>query len=123
MYHGWLFTPGWVRPQADKELQLLQSYKRRHLGLPPSSAAPSIRGWDRNFYSALAKREECGLDTRKLASYLPLASCLRGLSLIVERLYGIHLREVDLEPVRALFSLTLAPPAPPSLGSPHLEVR
>ncbi len=57
----------------------------------------AVRGWDRAYLIAAAKREACGVDANAVAQYFPIDKVLKGVAALLSRVFNVHLREVEME--------------------------
>jgi Zn-dependent oligopeptidase len=57
----------------------------------------AVRGWDRAYLIAAAKREACGVDANAVAQYFPIDKVLKGVAALLSRVFNVHLREVKME--------------------------
>jgi intermediate peptidase len=63
--------------------------------------------WDLQYYIGMAKSKSLNLNSLSLSAYFPLGSCMEGLNVLFQSLYGI-----SLEPEEAL---------PGELWSPEVQ--
>ncbi len=75
-------------PHARRELQALQDFAREHHGLA------QLEAWDIGYYSEKLRRHEYALSQEALKPYFPEPRVLSGMFGVVERLYGLQVREV-----------------------------
>lgn len=55
----------------------------------------AVHGWDRSFYIGRLKAQNFDLSSAEVSNYLPLSSCLAGLSDIVENVFGVKMVRVN----------------------------
>ncbi|MCB1853869.1 MAG: oligopeptidase A [Halieaceae bacterium] len=75
------------RPQAEDEWHSLQAFARDEYG------AADVNAWDVSYYSEKLRQQCYQVSQEELRPYLPITRVLPGLFAIVERLYGISVRE------------------------------
>ncbi|MDF2939802.1 MAG: oligopeptidase [Gammaproteobacteria bacterium] len=75
------------KPMAQKELQALQSFAESQ-GLKGS-----LQSWDIAYYSEKLRQAEFGLSEESLRPYFPATQALKGLFEIVEKIYGLTVKE------------------------------
>ena len=89
--------------KAEAEMGLLRGANRRIFGAkedPPGSGvspADRVEAWDRAFLMGIVKAERARVDGSELKDYLSVSNCLDGIGLLVQRLFGIELREVPFD--------------------------
>eukprot|EP00850_Spirogloea_muscicola_P012956 SM000086S23008 [mRNA] locus=s86:76943:81851:+ [translate_table: standard] len=108
------------RQRADQELQALAKYR-------PENGDNVLRAWDRPYYIGLAKSHAHNLDSRVVAGYFPLESCIKGLGVLLESLFGINLQEEGMQPgegwAPTVRKLTLRHPDEGPLGVVYLDLH
>ena len=75
------------RPQAQAEWAELQAFARREYG------AETVNAWDVSFYSEKLREQRYQVSQEDIRPYLPITRVLSGLFAVVERLYGVTVRE------------------------------
>ena len=58
----------------------------------------TVRGWDRSYLIGKARAKACELDAAAVASYFPLERVISGVGALVDRVFGVKLTEVAMEP-------------------------
>jgi intermediate peptidase len=104
-----------VHPVVTRELQSLEEVKRRfehhhpHERESSSSFSSSLSPWNLGYYQNIARQEKALLShsqssssssssaRQRISSYFPLDACVDGLRLVSERLFGLSMREVEVE--------------------------
>ncbi len=76
-----------ARPVAEDDLHELRRFAREHHGLEP------LEAWDMSYYSEKLRQHKYALSQEELRPYFPVARVLTGLFAVVERLYGLDIRE------------------------------
>lgn len=76
------------RPQAEAEWRELQEFAREEYGVE------TINAWDVSFYSEKLREQRYQVSQEDIRPYLPISKVLPGLFEVVERLYGVTVREV-----------------------------
>jgi len=76
-----------AKPKLDAELDEIWEY----FGLT------DLQIWDLSYYANILRKEKYALDDRELKKYFEFESVLAGMFEIINRLYGIEMREVDVE--------------------------
>ncbi|HHH38040.1 MAG TPA: oligopeptidase A [Sedimenticola sp.] len=77
------------RPQAQRELAELEQFAREQHGVERLAA------WDIAYYSEKLRQDRYGISQEELKPYFPETRVLPGMFAVVERLYGMHITEVD----------------------------
>ena len=77
------------RPQAEEEWRALQDFARSEFG------AGAVNAWDVSYYSEKLRQQRYQVSQEELRPYLPVDRVLPGLFKVVERLYGVAVREVS----------------------------
>ena len=77
------------RPQAEAEWRELQEFARKEYG------AATVNAWDVSFYSEKLRESRYQVSQEDIRPYLPITRVLPGLFEVVERLYGVTVREVE----------------------------
>ncbi len=77
------------RPHAERELAELRAFARDELGLE------TLEAWDIAFASEHLRRARYAISQEELKPYFPEDAVISGMFGLVERLYGIRIREVD----------------------------
>ena len=77
------------RQQALHEWQELQDFAREEFG------AAEVNAWDVGYYSEKLKQQRYKVSQEDIRPYLPADRALSGLFEVVERLYGISVKEVQ----------------------------
>jgi oligopeptidase A len=94
------------RAQAQEEWRELQDFAREEYG------AGSVNAWDVSFYSEKLRERRYQVSQEDIRPYLPVTRVLPGLFAVVERLYGVTVREVtdfdSYHPDARLFELVQA---------------
>jgi intermediate peptidase len=80
-----------IQPAYRQEMELISRAKRQIEG------SGTVEPWDIKFYVKLLKAQG-GVDPSELAPYLSLPNCLNAAQVLVHRLFGIRMEEVDLMP-------------------------
>jgi oligopeptidase A len=78
-----------TRPFAERELETLQAFARAEGG------PETLEAWDLPFWSERLRQREFGFSEEELRSYFPEPAVLEGLFAVVQRLYGLAIRERD----------------------------
>lgn len=84
---------GQVRTGYRKEMELLGRAKQKIEG-----GTSKVEPWDVKFYVKLLKAQMGGVDPNELANYLSLPNCLNAMQLLVGKLFGIQMREQEIQP-------------------------
>ena len=77
------------RPQAQKELDELRAFARDKFGLA------DLQPWDIAYYSEKLREHTYAISQEELKPYFPETRVIPGMFRVVERLYGITIREVE----------------------------
>jgi len=77
------------RPQAQKELAELKAFARDKYGLE------ELQPWDIAYYSEKLREHTYAISQEELKPYFPETRVIPGMFKVVERLYGITIREVE----------------------------
>ncbi|XP_003737717.1 mitochondrial intermediate peptidase [Galendromus occidentalis] len=79
-----------LRPRAEKDYQEMLRMKKtcsRHV--------KSLEAWDIPFFSSQAKLNKFVLSPQEYMAYLSLSTCMEGLDMIFQSLYGVTIRVAD----------------------------
>ena len=77
------------RAQAEAEWHALSDYAREEHGVE------ELQAWDVAYYSEKLRQKQYRISQEEIRPYLPVSRVLPGLFQVVERLYGITVREVS----------------------------
>ncbi|MBL4760388.1 MAG: M3 family metallopeptidase [Mariprofundaceae bacterium] len=75
------------RPMAEQEVQELHSFAKQHLGID------HLQAWDIPFASEKLRMHTYAISQEELKPYFPEANVVFGMFALVEKMYGIHIRE------------------------------
>ena len=78
-----------ARPFAERELQTLEQFAEREFGSGP------LARWDLPYYSEKLRAAICGFDPEAVRPFFPLPRVLEGLFEVVNRLFGIMVRQTE----------------------------
>jgi oligopeptidase A len=78
-----------TRPWAQQELEELREFVRERFGVEP------LEAWDISYYSEKLRQHQYALSQEDLKPYFPEHQVLEGLFNLVERLFGLHIREAQ----------------------------
>lgn len=78
-----------ARPAAEAELAQLRDFAALELALP------GLEPWDIAFVSEKYKAAKLGFDDEQLRPYFPYPYVLQGLFTVLERVFGIQVRQVE----------------------------
>jgi len=77
------------KPQAERELAELRAFAREELGID------DLQAWDVPYASEKLRRRRFDITDEELKPYFPDSRVIPGMFAVVERLYGIDIREVE----------------------------
>jgi len=75
------------RSMAKQEIQELHNFAKQHLGID------ELQAWDIPFASEKLRMHTYAISQEELKPYFPEASVVSGMFALVEKMYGIHIRE------------------------------
>jgi oligopeptidase A len=75
------------RPRAQQEFEELQQFAREHDGIE------DLQAWDVAYYGEKLKQQAYGISQQELKPYFPAPRVIEGLFQIVQRLYGLDIRQ------------------------------
>ena len=78
-----------IEPHFRRERGALQDFVREHYGLESSE----LKLWDMGFYTEKMRKALYDFDEEELRPYFPLPTVMQGLFTLVERLFGIAVKE------------------------------
>lgn len=78
-----------VKPQAQRELMVLSEFARG------KGASLPLAAWDIAYYAELYSQEYYGIATEELRLYFPEGRVLGGLFKLVDRVFGLQVRELE----------------------------
>ncbi|MEJ2464764.1 MAG: oligopeptidase A [Candidatus Thiodiazotropha sp.] len=77
------------RPQAQRELDELQAYAKEKHGMG------DLQAWDIGYYAEKLRQERYDISQEMVKPYFPETRVIPGMFAVVERLYGIRIKQVD----------------------------
>ncbi len=77
------------RPQAQRELDELQAYAKEKHGMD------DLQAWDIGYYAEKLRQERYDISQEMVKPYFPETRVIPGMFAVVERLYGIRIKQVD----------------------------
>jgi len=77
------------RPQAQQELEEIESYAAQMHGLS------DLQAWDVGYYAEKLRQHRYQISQEELRPYFPETKIVPGLFAVVERLYGLNIRPID----------------------------
>ncbi len=77
------------KPQAEKEYSILKKFAKQEYKIN------QLEAWDVMFMSEKLKQKEYGISQQELKPYFPAEKVIKGLFEIVNRLYGIVIKEIN----------------------------
>ncbi|KAF8008679.1 hypothetical protein BT93_K2367 [Corymbia citriodora subsp. variegata] len=110
-----------VRDKADKEFDAIRNFKRQNSG-----QCVDLEPWDEAYYTAMMKSSMYDLDSSVAASYFPLPSCIEGLKILVQSLFGATFHSIPLVPGESwhadVLKMVLHHPEEGDLGYLYLDL-
>ncbi|KAK3926696.1 Mitochondrial intermediate peptidase [Frankliniella fusca] len=85
-----------LRPHSEKDLEVMRSMKKVEIG-----SSSDIFPWDTLYYTRKIKREWLQAPSSDFSPFFSLGNCMEGLNLLVNALYNIQLRTVEMLPGEA----------------------
>ncbi|XP_035907531.1 mitochondrial intermediate peptidase isoform X2 [Anopheles stephensi] len=82
-----------LQPRAAKDFAIMQKMKTSECG----SNVP-LAAWDTPYYTSCLKRKYLQASASEFSPYFSLGACMEGLNLLMNRLFGINLKNVEMEP-------------------------
>lgn len=82
-----------ARPVAERELSELQAFAREQGGPDP------LEAWDIGYYSEKLRQQRYSISPEELRPWFPVNQVVPGLFAVVEKLFGVSIREEDSAPV------------------------
>lgn len=80
-----------IRPSVDDDVCRLAKVKVR------SGKTSDVFPWDTTYYGSLVRQETCSINSSEILPYFSLGACVEGLSGLFTDLFGISLRQVEVE--------------------------
>ncbi|XP_052895297.1 mitochondrial intermediate peptidase [Anopheles moucheti] len=82
-----------LSPRAAKDFFIMQKMKTAECGhyVPLAS-------WDTPYYTSCLKRKYLQATTSEFSPYFSIGACMEGLNLLMHGLFGINLKNVEMEP-------------------------
>ncbi|HEB57953.1 MAG TPA: oligopeptidase A [Gammaproteobacteria bacterium] len=77
------------KPQAEKDVEELKVFAREQHGVE------TLQAWDYSYYSEKLREHKYAITQEELKPYFPETRVVPGMFEVVQRLYGIEIREVD----------------------------
>ncbi|XP_055608421.1 mitochondrial intermediate peptidase [Uranotaenia lowii] len=82
-----------LRPRAEKDFALMQKMKNVE-----SSVSTPLASWDTPYFTSTLKKQCLQASASEFSPYFSLGACMEGLNLLMNSLYGITLKNTELEP-------------------------
>ena len=82
-----------LRSSTQTELDTIAKWK-----LHDASGSNTVSMWDVRYYTSHIVSQSFTLSARKLSEFLSLGTCMEGLDMLFNELYGVRLNYVDAEP-------------------------
>ncbi|MBL4833988.1 MAG: oligopeptidase A [Pseudomonas sp.] len=76
------------KPFAEQDLQALKEFAAQH-------GCADLQSWDVGYYSEQLRQHRYAISQEELKPYFPIDRVLQGMFSVVEKLYGIQLRETS----------------------------
>lgn len=76
-----------AKETAIRELAEVRTFAAQHLGMS------DVQPWDIGFVSNLLRKERYAIDEQEVRAYFPVERVMAGWQMLLERLFGIRLRE------------------------------
>ncbi|XP_067632833.1 mitochondrial intermediate peptidase isoform X2 [Eurosta solidaginis] len=83
-----------LRPRADADFRIMEKMKRQDSGI----AQAQLASWDPPYFTSLMERKSLNANTSEFLPYFSLGGCMEGLDNIMRSLYGISLKNTEMEP-------------------------
>ncbi|ESP04365.1 hypothetical protein LOTGIDRAFT_198714 [Lottia gigantea] len=80
-----------VKPSAAEDYQKILELKRQS-----GSKDKKLSHWDLSYYSAVGRQTVLDIDVNQLAPYFSIGTCMDGLNNLVQSLYGVTLKHVEI---------------------------
>ncbi|XP_063225644.1 mitochondrial intermediate peptidase [Bacillus rossius redtenbacheri] len=84
-----------LKEEAEKDYSCLRKMKQA------DGVQDDLRAWDVAYYGCKAKQDWLQVGTADYSHFLSLGACMEGLDLLLRRIYGISLENVQVEPGEA----------------------
>lgn len=82
-----------LQPLANKDFQIMEKIKRKDSIMPEATLA----AWDTPYFTSLIKRQWLNVGSGEFNSYFSLGSCMEGLNILMQKLYGITLQSCEMK--------------------------
>ncbi|XP_017463743.1 PREDICTED: mitochondrial intermediate peptidase [Rhagoletis zephyria] len=86
-----------LRPRADADFRIMEQMKRQDSGI----ADARLASWDPPYFTSQMERKSLNANTSEFLPYFSLGGCMEGLEYIMRSLYGISLKNTEMEPGEA----------------------
>lgn len=80
--------------RADADFRIMEKMKRQDSGIDTARVA----AWDPPYFTSLMERKSLKANTSEFLPYFSLGGCMEGLDNIMRSLYGISLKNTEMEP-------------------------
>jgi mitochondrial intermediate peptidase len=75
-----------LQPAAERESRTVLSHKQN---------SSRLDAWDRSYYMGIAKADAFEIDAGRIAEYLPVSACLRGMATVMKKVFGVSMTAVS----------------------------
>jgi len=82
-----------IKPKFDEDNKALEIFAAKETGKEPGPLEP----WDRAYYLQKMREQELGFNEEDLRPYFGINTVMQGMFDIVEKLYGINIKQTDAE--------------------------
>ncbi|CAD7014867.1 unnamed protein product [Ceratitis capitata] len=86
-----------LRSRADADFRIMEKMKRQHSGIETARLA----AWDPPYFTSLMERKSLKANTSEFLPYFSLGGCMEGIDNLMRSLYGISLKNTEMEPGEA----------------------
>ncbi|XP_041673983.1 mitochondrial intermediate peptidase isoform X1 [Drosophila eugracilis] len=83
-----------LRPRADADFAQMTQMKRQETGQPEAM----VEVWDTPYFTTRLKQQSLEKYTNEFLPYFSLGGCMEGLNNLLQALYGVQLKNTDMEP-------------------------
>ncbi|XP_052871969.1 mitochondrial intermediate peptidase [Anopheles cruzii] len=87
-----------LRPRAEKDFEVMRKMKAAESPGMGNNPASPLAPWDTPYFTSSLKRTYLQANASEFSPYFSLGACMEGLNLLTNALFGITLRNTEMEP-------------------------
>ncbi|XP_037952357.1 mitochondrial intermediate peptidase [Teleopsis dalmanni] len=83
-----------LRPLAEADFSVMKDMKKKESNDPNAT----LSAWDTHYFTSQMRRKYLNANTNEFLPYFSLGGCMEGLDNLMQSLFGITLKNVEMEP-------------------------